>query len=63
MKWSHLPMPGSIYDQDADLMDKFRYMFGARNRKMAEDQKAQEAKMKANTPKSGGGAIKRPRRR
>lgn len=56
-------MPGGIYDQDPDLMEKFRYIFGMRNKKMADEQKAQEAKMKSNAPKKPAGGVRRPRRK
>lgn len=62
MSWAHLPVAGGLLDQDPDLLDKFRYIFGARNKKAAEEaakhdrerdkaDKANKARSRASRPR------------
>lgn len=44
MRWAHLPMPGGLYDQNPDLLDKFMYIFNERSKEQEREQRRQAAK-------------------
>lgn len=67
MKWSHLPLPGGLYEQHPDLLDQFTYIFSERNKYEAEKQekerKEQEQKQRQATSKGAARPAGTRRRR
>ena len=49
MKWSHLPVAGGLYDQDPDLIDGFKLIFGLRAEHEAEEARKREREMNKNS--------------
>lgn len=63
MKWSHLPEPGSLYDQSPALLDGFRVIFAERAEAEAEERAKAEAESKRKTANQGQRTrASRPRR-
>lgn len=54
MEWSHLPVAGGIYDQDPELLEKFRILWHEK----AQHDKREEAKRK-NSNKPGSRGLRR----
>lgn len=52
MKWAQLPNSGGLYDQDPELLEQFRYIFGAQGAE--EERKAKERERSMGKQRGGG---------
>jgi hypothetical protein len=53
MQWNHLPMPGGLYDQHPELLDRFMYIFQERNKEERKKNAQREAEMKRKSGRRG----------
>lgn len=59
MRWGHLPSPGSVYQQNPELLDRFYYIFTERGKE--EERKAKAEQNKGPTPRNSRVAGRRSR--
>lgn len=62
MKWAHLPVAGGLYDQDPELLRKFRDIFEALDEAQVAEQKKQEAEQARAVAKQSAGRSRGRRR-
>ena len=54
LQWTHLPSAGGIYDQNPELLEKFRVIWS----KQAEHEKAEQAKRKSEASRKNSRASR-----
>lgn len=55
MQWNHLPVAGGIYDQDPELLRRWRIIWG----EQGEQERREAAKRKAEQQRAGRKPIRR----
>lgn len=57
-RWTHLPVPGGLYDQHPDFLEQLAVVFEERDKYREKEQKRREAESR-----KGGGRVAGGRRR
>lgn len=53
MSWTHLPNAGGIYDQDPELLDKFKILWSLQNEHEREKQARQKSEQNRKAGRRG----------
>ena len=58
MKWNHLPVPGGIYDQDPELLRRWRIIWEAQDDRERAEQARQKREREQQQRQRGRGASR-----